>query len=140
NRRGFSPILQCHDCGWIANGTRCDMSYTLHQNPPRLCCHHCDGQKPLPSTGPACNSQHLLPIGVGTERSEQFLKKQFPAVPVLRVDRDSTRKRDSLKDMLDQVNTGQPCILIGTQMLAKGHHFPGVTLVAVLEADTGLFS
>lgn len=140
NRRGFSPILQCHDCGWIANCTRCDMSYTLHQNPPRLCCHHCDGQKPLPSTCPECNSQHLLPIGVGTERSEQFLKKQFPAVPVLRVDRDSTRKRDSLKDMLDQVNTGQPCILIGTQMLAKGHHFPGVTLVAVLEADTGLFS
>ena len=140
NRRGFAPILQCHDCGWIATCQRCDMSYTLHQHPPGLNCHHCETSRPLPLACPECNSHSLLPIGVGTERSEQFLAGQFPDVPVLRVDRDSTRQKDAFADIMQQVHGGEPCILIGTQMLAKGHHFPNVTLVAVLEAEAGLFS
>ena len=140
NRRGFAPILQCHDCGWVVECPRCEMSYTLHQRPPSLHCHHCEGQTSIPKSCEQCSSKKLLPIGYGTERSETFLKSFFPDFPVIRVDRDSTRAKDSLQDILNTVNSGEPCILIGTQMLAKGHHFPNVTLVAILDADSGLFS
>lgn len=140
NRRGFAPMLQCHDCGWIASCPRCEMGYTLHQQPPQLICHHCDKQAPVQRACPQCASGRLLAIGQGTERSEQFLKQQFPDVDIFRVDRDSTRGKDALSGILARVDSGKPCILIGTQMLAKGHHFPGVTLVAILEADSGLFS
>lgn len=140
NRRGFAPLLLCGDCGWIAECPRCERSYTLHQHPAALRCHHCDAFKPLPSSCPTCASAHLTSVGLGTERSEALLRAEFPDFPIVRIDRDTTRLKGSLDAYIDRINSGEPCILVGTQMLAKGHHFPQVTLVAVLEADSGLFS
>jgi len=140
NRRGFAPLLQCHDCGWNASCPRCDISYTLHRSKPELRCHRCESQTRLPLQCPHCQSKNLYAIGMGTERTEDILEKKFPAVPVYRIDRDTTRKRQQLEQTLSNINRGEPAILVGTQMLAKGHHFPKVTLVAILDADSGLFS
>lgn len=140
NRRGFAPTLQCGDCGWTAECTRCDARMTLHKSTPHLRCHHCDTRRPVDYFCPLCKSKNLHPLGLGTERSEAFLTQRFPDTRVLRVDRDTTRRKNELDAILNEVNQGKPCILIGTQMLAKGHHFPSVTLVAVLDADAGLFS
>lgn len=140
NRRGFAPTLQCADCGWVAECSHCDARLTLHKTPPHLRCHHCDLRRPVDRHCPGCQSRQLQALGLGTERSEEFLSSAFPDVRVLRVDRDTTRRKDGLSVMLDEVHQGKPCILVGTQMLAKGHHFPTVTLVAVLDADAGLFS
>ncbi len=140
NRRGFAPLLLCRDCGWIAECPRCERSYTLHRNPAGLRCHHCEAVKPLPRNCGNCQSHSLDAMGLGTERSADFLATQFPDFPVLRIDRDSTRTSGSLDALMQTVHSGVPCILVGTQMLAKGHHFPRVTLVAVLDADSGLFS
>ncbi len=140
NRRGFAPLLLCGDCGWIAQCPRCERSYTLHQHPAALRCHHCDAQKPLPAACPTCRSTNLTGVGLGTERSEGLLRAEFPDFPVIRIDRDTTRLKGSLDAYMERINSGIPCILVGTQMLAKGHHFPQVTLVAVLDADSGLFS
>ncbi len=140
NRRGFAPTLSCHDCGWIADCNRCDAHMTLHRNPPHLHCHHCDKQTPIPMRCGDCGSDQLQPIGAGTERTEDSLKRLFPDTPVLRIDRDTTQRKDAMAQMMKQIHTGEPCILVGTQMLAKGHHFPKVTLVAILNADSGLFS
>ena len=140
NRRGFAPLLLCGDCGWIAECPRCERSYTLHQHPAALRCHHCDAQKPLPGACPTCQSANLTGVGLGTERSEALLREQFPDFPIIRIDRDTTRLKGSLDAFMERINSGEPCILVGTQMLAKGHHFPQVTLVAVLDADSGLFS
>ena len=140
NRRGFSPALSCHDCGWIADCNRCDAHMTLHRSPPHLHCHHCDKQTPIPARCGNCGSDQLKPVGAGTERTEDTLQKLFPDVPVLRIDRDTTQRKDAMAQMMQQIHTGEPCILVGTQMLAKGHHFPKVTLVAILNADSGLFS
>lgn len=140
NRRGFAPTLQCADCGWVAECTRCDARMTLHKKNPHLRCHHCDTRRPVDYFCPTCKSKNLQALGLGTERSETFLKTQFPDTRVLRVDRDTTRRKNELDVLLNEVHQGKPCVLIGTQMLAKGHHFPCVTLVAVLDADAGLFS
>jgi|AZIJ01.1.fsa_nt_gi primosomal protein N' (replication factor Y) len=140
NRRGFAPTLMCHDCGWVANCRHCDAHLTVHTSRPGLLCHHCESQQPLPSACPECNSQQLNYLGQGTERSEATLKALFPDTTVHRVDRDSTGRKHAMEGLLTQVNKNSPCILVGTQMLAKGHHFPGVTLVVVLDADTALFS
>lgn len=140
NRRGFSPTLMCHECGWMAECKRCETRYTLHRTPHQLRCHHCDGQRPVPAQCPDCGDIQLSHIGVGTERSEGFINKLFPDVPTLRIDRDSTRRKNALQKMVEQIHEGEPCILVGTQMLAKGHHFPNVTLVAILDADGGFFS
>lgn len=140
NRRGFAPILLCRDCGWIATCPRCDSSYTLHRQPPRLICHHCEAQKPVAHQCPECGGADLAAMGQGTEKTEATLSALFPDTPVYRIDRDSTRNRGSLPAIIDKVDSGEPCILVGTQMLSKGHHFPSVTLVAVLDADSGLFS
>ncbi|SEK53766.1 replication restart DNA helicase PriA [Atopomonas hussainii] len=140
NRRGFAPTLLCSHCGWQAECSRCDARLTLHQRQQRLRCHHCDSQRRIPEACPKCQSTELLPIGVGTERSEERLLELFPDYPVLRIDRDSTRGKHSMQALFAQIQRGEPCILLGTQMLAKGHHFPQVTLVAILEADGGLFS
>lgn len=140
NRRGFAPLLQCGSCGWIAECPRCERSYTLHQQPAALRCHHCEGSRPLPRNCPTCQSTNLGGIGMGTERSEDYLREAFPDYPVIRIDRDTTRAAGSLQEKIEQMHSGLPCILVGTQMLAKGHHFPRVTLVAVLDADSGLFS
>lgn len=140
NRRGFAPLLLCRDCGWIAECPRCERSYTLHQQPSCLRCHHCDAQKPLPRQCPGCSSTNLSGIGLGTERTETLLQHEFPDYPIIRIDRDTTRLKGSLDQYIETINSGIPCILVGTQMLAKGHHFPRVSLVAVLDADSGLFS
>ena len=140
NRRGFAPTLQCADCGWVAECLRCDARLTLHKTPPHLRCHHCDARRPVDRHCPQCKSKHLQALGLGTERSEGVLGSLFPDTRVLRVDRDTTRRKNELDALLNEVHRGEPCILIGTQMLAKGHHFPCVTLVAVLDADAGLFS
>ncbi len=140
NRRGFAPVLQCEDCAWVAECEHCDARLTIHRHPPHLRCHHCDQRQPLVRHCPACHSRRLQPLGLGTERSEQFLQSLFPTTRVIRVDRDSTRRRDALDHQLEEISQQQPCILVGTQMLAKGHHFPGVSLVAVIDADGGLFS
>lgn len=140
NRRGYAPLLQCHDCGWTASCSRCDTSYTLHRNSPELRCHRCESQRKIILSCPSCHSKSLLPIGLGTERTELTLKEAFPEVPIFRIDRDTTRNRSKLEDTISEINKGQSAILVGTQMLAKGHHFPDVTLVAVLDADAGLFS
>lgn len=140
NRRGFAPSLHCPDCGWLAQCDHCDARMTLHKGSRRLLCHHCEYQQPIPLRCPQCHGQQLTPVGQGTERSEESLQQLFPDVPVIRIDRDSTRQRQGLEKLLAPVHQGEPCILIGTQMLAKGHHFPHVTLVAILDADQGLFS
>jgi primosomal protein N' (replication factor Y) len=140
NRRGFSPVLMCHQCGWVGKCQRCNVNYTFHQFRKQLICHHCDSHLPQPQHCPECNSNELIPIGVGTQRIEEALATHFPNTKITRVDRDSTRKKDALHNLLAEINSGEPQILIGTQMLAKGHHFPNVTLAGILDADNGLFS
>lgn len=140
NRRGFSPAMLCHECGWIAECQRCDRYYTLHQHHRQLRCHHCDSQRPIPHQCPQCGSTHLVPVGLGTEQLEQNLSEQFPGVPLSRIDRDTTSRKGALEQHLADVHRGGARILVGTQMLAKGHHFPDVTLVSLLDVDGALFS
>lgn len=140
NRRGFAPTLLCHDCGWISQCPRCDARMTLHQRHNELRCHHCGHVERPPRNCPECNQVDLRPVGAGTERAEERLALLFPHFPVLRIDRDSTSRKGAMDKLFATINKGEPCILVGTQMLAKGHHFPRVTLVAILDADGGLFS
>ena len=140
NRRGFAPAMLCHDCGHAIDCPNCDTRLTVHRRQQRLLCHHCNFSRRLLHACPSCQSQRMVAAGDGTERSEAFLQSCFPDTPVLRVDRDTTRKKNAMQEMFDTVDSGAPCILIGTQMLAKGHHFANITLVAVLDADSGLFS
>lgn len=140
NRRGFAPVLMCHDCGWHARCLRCDAHMTVHQHARRLRCHHCGSERPLPAECPDCASTELLQMGYGTERIEQALQAHFPTTPILRIDRDTTRRKGAMQAMLEQIKKGESKILVGTQMLAKGHHFPNLTLVGLLDADYGLFS
>lgn len=140
NRRGFAPIIMCHHCGWMIHCERCDMRMTYHQHSKRLHCHHCDSQKKLPPQCGSCDGKELIAIGLGTERLEETLQKHFPDVPIARMDRDNTQKKGALENLLNRIQSGEDRILIGTQMLAKGHHFPNVTLVAVVDADGGFFS
>ncbi|MCW4149701.1 primosomal protein N' [Halomonas sp. 18H] len=140
NRRGFAPTLACHACGWLAECDHCDAHMTLHRQPPVLACHHCDHRQPLPDACPSCGSADLRPLGSGTERTEETLAERFPDTPVHRIDRDSTRRRDALENTLSEVRRGAPCLLVGTQMLAKGHHLPHVNLVVVVNADAGLYA
>ncbi|WP_370553124.1 primosomal protein N' [Edwardsiella tarda] len=140
NRRGYAPALLCHECGWIAECPRCDHFYTLHQGQHLLRCHHCDSQRPVPRQCPQCGSTHLVPVGLGTEQLEHELAEMFPQVPLTRIDRDTTSRKGALEQQLAEVHQGGARILIGTQMLAKGHHFPNVTLVALLDVDGALFS
>ncbi|SEM02290.1 replication restart DNA helicase PriA [Halomonas caseinilytica] len=140
NRRGFAPTLACHACGWLAECTHCDAHMTLHRQPAMLACHHCDHRQGLPDACPDCGSADLRPLGSGTERTEETLAQRFPDLPVHRIDRDSTRRRDALERTLGEVRRGEPCLLVGTQMLAKGHHLPHVNLVVVVNADAGLYA
>lgn len=140
NRRGFAPLLHCLTCGWVAECEHCLTQLTVHSQPRGLRCHHCGDRQSLPPACPGCHSRDLSTVGVGTQQIEAALQSRFAAYPVLRIDRDSTRSRQRFTTMLEQVQSGQPCLLIGTQMLAKGHHFPGITLVVVIDADAGLFS
>lgn len=140
NRRGFSPLLMCHACGWMAVCEHCDARLTYHLNPSRLHCHHCEAQKIVPLRCEACGENELQTLGLGTERLEQVLQKHFPNFPLARLDRDSTRKKGKIETLLQDIQNGKSRILLGTQMLAKGHHFPNVTLVGVVDSDYGLFS
>ena len=140
NRRGYAPAMLCHQCGWTADCNQCDSRLTVHRARGRLICHHCDHQRLIPKQCPSCQSQQLIAAGEGTERSEAYLQQCFPDSKVLRVDRDSTRRKGAMQQVFDTADSGESCILLGTQMLAKGHHFANVTLVAVLDADSGLFS
>ncbi len=140
NRRGFAPSLLCHDCGWLSQCPRCDARMTVHQRHNELRCHHCGHAERPPLNCPDCSQVDLRPVGAGTERAEERLAVLFPDYPVLRIDRDSTSRKGSMEALLATINRGEPCLLVGTQMLAKGHHFPRVTLVAILDADGGLFS
>jgi primosomal protein N' (replication factor Y) len=140
NRRGFAPTLQCADCGWVSECAHCDARMTLHRTTPHLRCHHCDARRPVDRHCPQCKSRNLQALGLGTERTQAWLQGLHPQTRVLRIDRDTTRRKNELDILLNEVHQGGPCVLIGTQMLAKGHHFPRVTLVGVLDADAGLFS
>ncbi len=140
NRRGFAPTLLCHQCGWVAECRSCDARLTVHRGRGRLICHHCNYQQRTVHQCPSCQGRELIAAGEGTERSEAWLQESFPDTPVLRVDRDSTRNKGAMQKVFDTANSGEPCILVGTQMLAKGHHFANITLVVVLDADSGLFS
>lgn len=140
NRRGFAPLLACQDCGWQAECTHCDARLTLHQYPARLHCHHCDWQQPVPSICPQCSGQRLIDQGLGTEKIQEHLTTLFADVPIHRIDRDTVSGKKAFDQMYEKINVGGAGILVGTQMLAKGHHFPDVTLVVVLGTDTGLFS
>jgi primosomal protein N' (replication factor Y) len=138
NRRGYAPVLFCTECGWLAECGRCDARMTLHQRSSRLRCHHCGRESPPPERCPDCRCE-LKPLGEGTERIEETLHRFFPGSRVARIDRDATRNRGSLDTILADMRSGRTRILVGTQMLTKGHDFPGVTLVGVLNADQGLF-
>lgn len=141
NRRGYAPVLLCADCGWQADCPRCDAHFTVHKQPySHLHCHHCATVTKLPSSCPQCQSRNLKTLGLGTVQVEEFLKEQFAAFPILRVDRDSTSRVGSWDKLYAQILTPEPLILLGTQMLAKGHHFPHVTLVGMLDIDAGLLS
>lgn len=141
NRRGYAPQLTCHACGWIAECRHCDARMTWHQQLQRLWCHHCGMQLRKPHSCPDCGAKEsLIHQGQGTERVEEYLGELFADTPVIRIDRDSTRRKGSLEQILERVQDGGSGILIGTQMLAKGHHFPNVTLVGILNADQGLLN
>jgi len=140
NRRGWAPVLMCERCGWHGRCERCDANLTWHRSARLLLCHHCGSQRRVPPVCPDCRADALVSAGEGTQQLEQFLQDRFPAVPVLRFDRDSTRGKGRFDEQVEQVMEGRACILVGTQMLAKGHHFPAVTLVAVVNVDQALFS
>ncbi len=139
NRRGFAPTLICHECGWVAACSRCDARLTLHQGVGRLRCHHCGHERRILQHCPDCRSLDLRPLGQGTERVEQVLEARFPGHRVLRIDRDSTRRKGAMARLLDEARRGEGHILLGTQMLAKGHDLPDIGLVGILDADQGLF-
>ena len=139
NRRGYAPSLFCNSCGWVAPCAHCDARMTLHRRAQQLRCHHCGAQAPVPAICGSCG-QALLPVGQGTERVEETLARYFPEAPLARLDRDSTLGRGSIQTVLGRVHSGEARILVGTQMLTKGHHFPDVSLVVILDADQGLFA
>ena len=138
NRRGYAPSLFCPACGWVAPCPRCDARLTVHQRDQRLHCHHCGTEQRMPPICPDCG-EAVKPVGQGTERIEETLARIFPDVPLARIDRDAVRRRGALEAALDRVTSGEVKLLVGTQMLTKGHHFPDVSLVVVLNADQGLF-
>ena len=140
NRRGFAPVLLCHECGWIDECHHCEKPYTYHQHQRVLRCHHCGAQKTVPMQCGHCGSTHLVTTGLGTEQLEETLKSRFPQYNIARIDRDSTARKGKLEGYLEDIQQGKSQILIGTQMLAKGHHFPNVTLVALVNVDNALFS
>ena len=148
NRRGYAPVLVCGDCGWQALCAHCDARLTTHRWPSGangsvealMVCHHCEERYRLPAACPDCGGDRLRLVGIGTQRVEDALAERYPGVPLYRIDRDTTRRTDRLAADLDAIRAGGAAILVGTQMLAKGHHLPDVTLVAVVDADAGFLS
>jgi len=140
NRRGYAPVILCHQCGWHAACGRCDSNLTWHKASHRLLCHHCDAGMRVPEMCPQCGADALQGAGEGTEQLEQMLSGAFPDTPLLRFDRDSIRNKGEFERLSAQVKTGESCLMVGTQMLAKGHHFPRVTLVLIVNLDQALYS
>jgi len=140
NRRGYSPVIHCAECGWHSACQRCSSTLVLHLPERRLRCHHCGHEEKVPPACPTCGNPDLKPLGQGTQRIENALTELFPAARVLRIDRDSTRRKHAWKEMLQQVRDEEVDILVGTQMLAKGHDFPKLTLVGALNVDGALYS
>jgi primosomal protein N' (replication factor Y) len=140
NRRGFAPVLMCHGCGWTAVCKRCDTRMTFHHEPRCLRCHHCDAHRAIFKKCEVCGVTDLQVVGLGTERLELAIAQHFPQYSVARIDRDSTQRKGSMENLLAGIQSGEHQILIGTQMLAKGHHFPNVTLVGIIDVDGGFFS
>ena len=140
NRRGYAPVLLCGRCGWRARCDHCDVNMAFHRPGRQLRCHQCGASRPTPAACPACDSEVLTLVGTGTQRAEEALRERHPHVPLHRVDGDTARRARWLRDGLEAVRDGAPAILVGTQMLAKGHHLPSVTLVAVLDADGGFLA
>jgi primosomal protein N' (replication factor Y) len=140
NRRGYAPVLMCAACGWLAGCPRCSSKLVVHLKEHRMRCHHCGHEERIPHHCPSCGAVDLAPLGQGTQRLEETLAKFIPEARILRVDRDSTRRKNALPEMLEKVHADEVDILVGTQMLAKGHDFPKLTLVGILNADSGLYS
>jgi len=140
NRRGFSPVLFCRACNWHSTCTRCSANLVLHRRDAELRCHHCGHRERVPAKCPSCGSVDLAPVGHGTQRLEESLAAALPGARIARVDRDSTARKGSLRKVLDQVRAGDIDVLVGTQMLSKGHDYPNLTLVGVLDSDSALFS
>ena len=140
NRRGYSPALACESCGWAAGCERCTANLVLHAVGKRLRCHHCGWEEKIPRACPTCGNPDLRPVGRGTQRVEETLTSLFPEARIARIDRDSARRRGELEQALEGIRRGEADLLVGTQLLAKGHDFPGLTLVCVLGADNSLFS
>lgn len=139
NRRGYSPVLMCETCGAMEDCHHCDAHMTVHARSNRLRCHHCGAERGVPQKCGSCESDELIRVGSGTERIDEFLSEKFPGYTVLRIDRDSTSRKGELQRHLSMAASGEAQILVGTQMLAKGHDFPNVTLVGIMDADRGLF-
>lgn len=140
NRRGYTPALLCPECKWLATCPFCDARFTFHKQKNLLVCHHCNYRQAPIKQCPSCGHGEMQALGQGTEKVEEMLATHFKKTPILRIDRDSTEKKNALEDRLDQLHTGKPCILVGTQMITKGHHFPKVTLVCILDMDQGFFA
>ncbi len=140
NRRGYSPAWFCQSCHWQANCTRCDSHLVFHKKDKKLICHHCGHQEKITLTCPQCHSRSLLALGEGTQRIAETLEHLFTHTPVFRIDRDNIKNKNQLTEQLDHIHASEACILVGTQMLSKGHHFPNVTLVVILGVDYGLMS
>ncbi len=140
NRRGYAPVLICYECGWHQVCKRCDSKMIIHQNINKLRCHHCEAQQAIPKQCPSCKHANIAALGIGTQRIEESLQHYFPQANIARVDRDSVRTKKQWAEILTAIHDGTINILIGTQMLAKGHHFPNISLVAILDIDAALFS
>ena len=140
NRRGYAPVLTCHQCGWHAACARCDKALTWHRGASRLRCHHCGAEQRVPPACPQCANVHLAPQGLGTERLEESLAELMPDTPLVRIDRETTRRKNALDDLLDALSPDRAALIVGTQMLAKGHDLPNLTLVVIVGVDEGLFS
>ncbi|HTQ77885.1 MAG TPA: primosomal protein N' [Burkholderiales bacterium] len=143
NRRGYAPVLACEACGWAAGCARCSAHLVLHaaaRSVPRLRCHHCGAEQAVPARCPTCGNADLRPLGRGTQRVEEALGALFPGARIARIDRDTARRRGALARALEGIGRGEADLLVGTQLLAKGHDFPALTLVAVLNADSALLS
>ncbi len=140
NRRGFSPVMMCHACGWVANCKYCDAKMVFHKSTRRLHCHHCAFSQPFSDRCADCNTSPLLAIGQGTEQIESVLAEHFPKNTIIRVDRDNTSKKGEMDKLLQKIHDNEAQIIVGTQMLAKGHHFKHLGLVVIIDADSGLYS
>lgn len=140
NRRGYAPTVHCSACAWVAPCPRCSARLTLHLREHRLRCHHCGHEEKIPAQCPACGNPDIRAIGQGTQRIEDSLARHFPDANIVRADRDATRRKGSWENMQAQIHAGEANLIIGTQLIAKGHDFPNLTLVVVLDADGALFS